>query len=56
MLEDINQVLVTIVCVLYITRRWSEAKKERDVYESLRPGAGISTVDKKPSAFWFLFK
>jgi hypothetical protein len=56
MLEVIVELLIAIVCVLYISRRWAEAKVKRDVEESLRPGAGVSTNPKKPSVFWYLFK
>jgi hypothetical protein len=56
MFQFITTLLVFIVCVLFITKRWNEAKIKRDVDWCLRPGAGIVSGEKKPSIFPYLFK
>lgn len=56
MFQFITTLLVFIVCVLFISKRWNEAKIKRDVDWSLRPGAGIKIGEKKPSVFPYLFK
>jgi hypothetical protein len=55
-MEFIAYIAVTVAAVLYISKRWNEAKQKRDVYETLKPYAGIIRDEKKPSAFPFLFK
>ena len=56
MMETFVLVLVCIVCILYISKRWSQARMKRDVEEMLKPGAGIEAARKKRSPFWYLFK
>jgi hypothetical protein len=56
MLSTIVNILVIIVLVLYIARKWSEAKQKRDFAWATRFAAGISVNEKKPSAFPYLFK
>jgi hypothetical protein len=57
MLEVLVEILVSIVCVLYISQRWNLAKNRRNAEWSTRPAAGIEIKGKgKPSVFWYLFK
>ena len=56
MLVTIVNILVIIVLVLYITKRWNEAKEKRDAHDSLRISTGVNTNEKKSSIFPFLFK
>jgi hypothetical protein len=57
MLEFISQFLLSIACILYITRRYGEAKNRRDGEWVTRPAAGLDLSEKgKPSVFWYLFK
>ena len=56
MLVTIVNILVIIVLVLYITKKWSEAKWKRNVHDSLRGGTGINNNEKKSAIFPFLFK
>lgn len=48
--------LVIALAAIHLVRMWKTAVMKRDVAEALKPGAGCSLSDKKPSAFWFLFK
>jgi len=52
----ISYLIVVAAAALYLMRRWKQAKADRDVYMSLRPGAGINTEEKPVSAIPFLFK
>ena len=52
MLATIVNILFIIVLVLYLAKKWNEAKQKRDIHDSLR--AGIN--EKKSSIFPFLFK
>jgi len=56
MLVTIVNILVIIVLALYIAKKWNEAKQKRDIYDSLRFGAGDNVNEKKSSIFPFLFK
>jgi hypothetical protein len=56
MLEIIAEVLMVIVCVLYISRRWKEAEQKRFVEEALDPFGGIEIGKKRKAIFWYLFK
>ena len=49
MLVTIVNILVIIVLVLYITKRWNEAKEKRDAHDSLRISTGVNTNEKKSS-------
>jgi hypothetical protein len=42
--------------LLYLIRRWKQAKADRDLYMTLRPGAGVNMDEKPVSAIPFLFK
>jgi len=55
-MSSLLEIVVFISCVLYIFKRWNEAKFKRDSEWSLRIGAGSIIDEKKPSAFWYLFK
>ncbi len=50
------ELVIFFACLLYIFKRWNEAKAKRDTEWSLRIGAGSILDEKKPSAFWYLFK
>jgi hypothetical protein len=52
MLVTIVNILVIIALVLYLAKRWNEAKEKRDIHDSLR----TSDNEKKSSIFPFLFK
>jgi hypothetical protein len=52
-MEFLAYLAVTVASVLYVSKRWNEAKQKRDVDFSLRPGVGN---EKKPSAIPYLFK
>jgi hypothetical protein len=54
MLATIVNILFIIVLVLYLSKKWNEAKQKRDIHDSQRVGAGIN--EKKSSIFPFLFK
>ena len=54
MFQKITTFLVFIVCILYIFQKWNQAKLKRDIYDSLKVGAGLT--NKKSSVFPFLFK
>ena len=54
MLVTIVNILFIIVLVLYLSKKWNEAKQKRDIHDSLRVGAGVN--EKKSSIFPFLFK
>jgi hypothetical protein len=56
MLATIVNILFIIVLVLYIAKKWNEAKQKRDIHDSLRVGAGGNVNEKKSSIFPFLFK
>ena len=56
MLATIVNILVIIALVLYLAKRWNEAKEKRDVHDSLKVGAGVRVNEKKSSIFPFLFK
>ncbi|WP_155820558.1 hypothetical protein [Limnohabitans sp. Rim47] len=56
MLWNIVGILVAIVCILFIARRWREAKEKRFVDESLELGAGSFKDKKRKSTIWYLFK
>jgi hypothetical protein len=56
MLVTILNILAIIVLVLYITKRWSEAKWKRNMHDSLRGGTGVNSNEKKSAIFPFLFK
>jgi hypothetical protein len=49
-------ILVAIVCILFIAKRWREAKEKRFVEESLEIGAGSIKNKKRKSIIWYLFK
>jgi hypothetical protein len=54
MLVTIVNILVIIALVLYLSKRWNEAKQKRNIHDSLRTGMSIN--EKKSSIFPFLFK
>jgi hypothetical protein len=56
MLATIVNILFIIVLVLYIAKKWNEAKQKRDIHDSLRVSAGGNVNEKKSSIFPFLFK
>jgi len=56
MLEIIVEILISIVCILYLIRRWRQAEEKRFVDETLAPFAGIELNKKRKSIFWYLFK
>jgi hypothetical protein len=56
MLVTIVNILVIITLVLYLAKRWNEAKLKRDVHVSLKGGASVSINEKKSSIFPFLLK
>jgi len=56
MLLTIVNILIVIVLVLYIAKRWNEAKEKRDVHDSLKVDTNINIDKKKSSIFPFLFK
>ena len=56
MLDLIVELLVAFVCVLYISQRWNEAKKKKFVEDATSPFAGITAIQKKKSAFWYMFR
>jgi hypothetical protein len=56
MLVTIVNTLIIIALVLYLAKKWNEAKKKRDIHDSLRVGAGVNMNEKKSSIFPFLFK
>ncbi len=56
MLWDAIGILVGIVCILYIAKRWNAAKEKRFVDESLELGAGSFRDKKRKSIIWYLFK
>lgn len=56
MIEIIVEVLIAIVCILYISRRWKEAEQKRFVEETLDPFGGIEIGKKRKSIFWYFFK
>jgi hypothetical protein len=56
MLVTIVNILFIIVLVLYLSKRWNEAKVKRDLHDSLNMGNGIQMNKKKSSVFPFLFK
>ena len=56
MLVTIVNILAIIVLVLYLTKRWGEAKWKRNLHDSLRGGTGINSNEKKSAIFPFLFK
>jgi hypothetical protein len=56
MLWTVVGMLIAIVCVLYIVKRWREAEQKRFVEESLELGAGSFRDKKRKSIIWYLFK
>jgi hypothetical protein len=54
MLATIVNILFIIVLVLYLSKKWNEAKQKRNIHDSQRVGTGIN--EKKSSIFPFLFK
>ena len=56
MLQFIGFLIIVAAAFLYLTRCWNEAKRRRDVAMMLKPYGGLSKNEKKPSAFWYLFK
>jgi len=56
MLVTIVNILIIIALVIYLAKKWNEAKWKRDIAWASRFGAGISINEKKPSAFPYLFK
>lgn len=56
MLAAIANVLFIIVLILYLAKRWNEAKEKRDIHDALNRGDGNYMNKKKSSVFPFLFK
>ena len=56
MLVTIVNILIIIALVLYLVKKWNEAKQKRDFAWATRIGAGISMNEKKPAIFPYLFK
>lgn len=56
MLVTIVNILVIIALVLYLAKRWNEAKWKRDAHDSLKGGSSANINEKKSSIFPFLFK
>jgi len=56
MLDVVVDLLVAFVCVLYISRRWTEAKQLKLAEDATSPFAGISVLQKKKSTFWYMFR
>jgi hypothetical protein len=56
LLLSIGYLVVVAAAVIYLIRRWNQAKADRDAYMSLRIGAGINMNEKPVSAIPFLFK
>jgi hypothetical protein len=56
MWQFILDTVVFIACILYISKRWNEAKNKRNSDWITRPTAGIGSDADKPAVFWYLFK
>jgi hypothetical protein len=52
----LSYLIVVAAALLYLIRRWKQAKADRDLYMTLRPGAGVNMDEKPVSAIPFLFK
>lgn len=52
----LSYLIVVAAALLYLIRRWKQAKADRDLYMTLRPGAGVNIDEKPVSVIPFLFK
>lgn len=47
---------LTVAAIIYIGKAWNKAKERRDVFNALRPYAGVMKDDPGPPVWHLLFK